>query len=124
MDNLNEMFQGYATCALWSSTDETTEQGGNPLDDNFSIDDLSGDCQEIMMKDCQYFLEIAGYQGISLAGLNFNQIGHDLWLTRNGHGTGFWDGDYDDDLGEKLTKISKDMGECNLFVCDDMIEVY
>ena len=22
---------------------------------------------------------------------DWSQIGHDLWLTRNGHGTGFWD---------------------------------
>lgn len=22
--------------------------------------------------------------------------GHDLWLTRNGHGAGFWDGDWRD----------------------------
>ena len=24
------------------------------------------------------------------------RIGHDFWLTRNGHGAGFWDGDWDD----------------------------
>ena len=127
MDNLNTMFQGYATCALWSSMDETTEQGGEPLDKNFSTIDLSGDSQEIMMKDCWYFLEIVGYSGISLAGLDFSQIGHDLWLTRNHHGTGFWDGDYDnvcEGLGDKLTKIAVDMGECHLFVCDEIIEVY
>jgi|TARA_R110000744_G_scaffold366338_1_gene475354 hypothetical protein len=24
------------------------------------------------------------------------RIGHDFWLTRNGHGAGFWDGDWND----------------------------
>lgn len=127
MDNLNIMFQGYATCALWSTNDEMTEQGGEPLDKNFNTSDLSGYSKEIMLKDCQYFLEIVEYNGISLAGLDFNQIGHDLWLTRNHHGTGFWDGDYDDvceGLGSELTKVAHDMGECHLFVCDEIIELY
>ncbi len=39
------------------------------------------------------------------------QIGHDLWLTRNRHGAGFWDGDYPDDLGQALTDAAHAMGE-------------
>jgi hypothetical protein len=36
-------------------------------------------------------------------------IEHDFFLTRNGHGAGFWDGDYKN--GEKLTEIAKSFGE-------------
>ncbi len=36
-----------------------------------------------------------------------DQIGHDFWLTRNGHGAGFWDRGHGE-LGDKLTKICKD----------------
>ena len=51
--------------------------------------------------------------------LSPDKVGHDLWLTRNGHGAGFWDGDYADDVGEALTKISEAMGEIDLYVGDD-----
>ena len=45
------------------------------------------------------------------AGMNF-------WLTRNGHGSGFWDGDWGD-WGDELTDASKAFGECDLYVGDD-----
>ena len=45
-------------------------------------------------------------------------MAHDFWLTRNGHGTGFWDGDYPE-TGDRLTELAKKFGECNLYVTDD-----
>jgi hypothetical protein len=36
--------------------------------------------------------------------------GHDFWLTRNGHGCGFWDRGYDEDLSERLTRAAKSFG--------------
>jgi hypothetical protein len=44
--------------------------------------------------------------------------GHDFWLTRNGHGAGFWDGELGD-IGDRLTEASKAFGEVCLTVCDD-----
>jgi len=35
------------------------------------------------------------------------QAGHDFWLTRNGHGAGFWDGDWPE-TGDALTEASKE----------------
>ena len=49
-------------------------------------------------------------------------IAHDFWLTRNGHGAGFWDGDYkceDQDLGDILTAIAQTFAEVNLYIGDD-----
>jgi hypothetical protein len=62
-------------------------------------------------------------QGLSL-GIEENEydlatIGHDLWLTRNWHGSGFWDGDYPQPLGDQLTDIAHSMGEQLLYVGDD-----
>ena len=37
---------------------------------------------------CRNFLRAASPYHL---GLDPTQLGHDLWLTRNGHGTGFWD---------------------------------
>lgn len=44
--------------------------------------------------------------------LDWKQVGHDLWLTRNGHGTGFWDRPelYGPDLSNILTAMARAMG--------------
>ena len=39
------------------------------------------------------------------------RIGHDLWLTRNGHGAGFWDGDWPEPFATKATDWSEAYGE-------------
>ena len=43
----------------------------------------------------------------------------DFWLTRNGHGAGFWDGDRKAPHSDKLTELSKSFGQVDLFVGDD-----
>ena len=42
-------------------------------------------------------------------------MGHDLWLTRQRHGCGFWDRDEleADGLGDQLTEVCHAMGEPN-----------
>jgi hypothetical protein len=49
------------------------------------------------------------------------QGGHDFWLTRNGHGAGFWDGDWPEEVGKRLTEASKKYGEVYLYVQDGKI---
>jgi len=112
---LDNFTKSYIATALWSSTDNSDASGGDPLDDNYGIDDLSPETLASLIADCQAFQQdhskdIAGY---------LEQAGHDFWLTRNGHGAGFWDGDWDDDIGEKLTKASDTFGTVDLYVGDD-----
>jgi len=45
------------------------------------------------------------------------QVVYDFWLTRNRHGAGFWDGDYEN--GEVLTDIAHSFGEVNTYEGDD-----
>ena len=45
--------------------------------------------------------------------------GHDLWLTRCGHGCGYWDGDWPAGIGEGLDKLAHGFGEVWLEVGDD-----
>jgi hypothetical protein len=47
-----------------------------------------------------------------------NLAGHDFWLTRNGHGAGFWDRGLGE-LGDALTQAAKSFGQCDLYVTDD-----
>ena len=51
--------------------------------------------------------------------------GHDFWLTRNGHGAGFWDGDWPLPYADLLDKAAQAAGTCDLYVGDDgMIYCY
>lgn len=45
-------------------------------------------------------------------GLSAEQLGHDLWLTRNGHGAGFWSrpGVYGGEAAKWLDRIARAMG--------------
>jgi len=60
--------------------------------------------------DClAFFSRIECY----ISGDNIAQSGHDFWLTRNGHGAGFWDRPeiYGDYFAEKFTKSAGSFGE-------------
>lgn len=46
-------------------------------------------------------------------------VAHDFWLIRNHHGAGFWDGDYPEDIGKRLTALAHTFGDCDLYVGDD-----
>lgn len=49
---------------------------------------------------------------------NDRRAGVDFWLTRNGHGAGFWDGGWPEHSDE-LTKLSKPYGSVDLYIGDD-----
>lgn len=60
--------------------------------------------------DINTFITLAGNL---LDGLDMGQVMHDLWLTRNGHGCGFWDGKsrgYSILQAAELTAIAESMG--------------
>lgn len=46
------------------------------------------------------------------------QHGYDFWLTRNGHGAGFWDRGYGE-AGDKLTAFAEKFGQVNVYKGDD-----
>ncbi len=108
---INSILQGYLECALW--TEEEL--------DEYAISDIADESQENAKKDIKEFVEKAGDL---LNGLDPEQIGHDLWLTRNGHGAGFWDRGLGE-VGDKLTDIAKNMGMKNIEkIDDDFVEIY
>jgi hypothetical protein len=110
-----EFFTAYIACALWLSTDESTDSGGFPLDDNYTAADIDADTLAAMRVDCEAF-----YQETTDAidGEN-SQAGHDFWLTRNGHGAGFWDGDWKEPAASILDEASKAFGNVDLYLGDD-----
>lgn len=103
--------EGYIECALWSSTNDD----GKPLDSIGDID-LSDELLETMKQDAEAF-ESANSE-LYREVMSDVQAGHDFWLTRNGHGAGFWDRGLGE-LGETLTTKAKEYGGFDLYIGDD-----
>lgn len=122
----DEFTQAYIEAALWSTNDESTPSGGVPLDDNYSPNDIAPQTLLEIIEDCEAF-QRDNAADLSLAYEQYKrsewspqaQAGHDFWLTRNGHGAGFWDRGLEDDLGDRLSDASRKLGEVNLYVGDD-----
>lgn len=112
---LDPFCTAYIEAALWSSTDNSDERGGEPLDKNYDIEDFDDESLRKMEQDCKAFQEKAG----DLIDGQEEQAGHDFWLTRNGHGAGFWDGDWPEPAATELTNLSKEFGEVDLYIGDD-----
>ena len=105
-----EFVDSYIKCALWSSVDDNEE----PMDKNFCRDDLAPETLRQIMSDCSDFVDDCEFR----IDLDSGQAGHDFWLTRNGHGAGFWDGDWGAD-GIVLTEYCKKFNEVFVYVGDD-----
>lgn len=131
---LPDLLLGYVECALWSSSagiewDEEKQDFVEASEDdtsfeshNFDVDDIDDASLEAMAKDCADFeeangrlLEIASRQ----SGRTLRDHGHDFWLTRNGHGAGFWDRGYRLGLGDALTEAAQAYGSSDLYYGDD-----
>jgi hypothetical protein len=110
--------RAYIECALWSSTDNSREDGGDPLDDNYGPDDLAPEAFESMREDVTDFLASCWNDDVDLSPIEPGQIGHDFWLTRNHHGAGFWDRGLGE-LGEELTRRAQAYGSSDLYIGDD-----
>ena len=80
MQIIEKMLSGYLECATWADAPE----GSNARFPKSQITKARNDCAE--------FLAACGplaHCAINLYGAE--RFGNDFWLTRCGHGTGFWD---------------------------------
>lgn len=116
----DEVFTAYLEAVYFTEGDEGLSEDEH---------ELSPESKKKMREDIQNFLRLAkkqirvARQNTTLSDSEFwGQVGHDFWLTRNGHGAGFWDdpeyygGPENADI---LTKIAGDMGEVTAYVGDD-----
>ena len=107
-----ELSQAYLEYALWSSTDVV--EGEDVALDSVG-NDLAPETREQMEADCVKF-EAENSTDLWEYGTQ-SQGGHDFWLTRNGHGAGFWEDDTP--VGNRLTEACKAHGEFTLYIGDD-----
>jgi hypothetical protein len=99
---------------------------GQGLDnDEFDAgDELSPEANEQIDADCKAFYE-ANEQHITDDACRYSRCspaeyaGHDFWLTRNGHGCGFWDGDWTEPQATALDDAAKAFGEVSAYKGDD-----
>ncbi len=112
MTDLQEFTQGCIEALYFTETGDVDQPSSvTPLDDGSRLD-LEADCRSFWHRfGCYITSEICEQHspalGISLAA----HAGHDFWLTRNGHGAGFWDGDWPEACSDMLTKASVGYGE-------------
>lgn len=108
LSSIDKFTYGYVEAMFFTETGD--------IDDEYSdatVSDISEDGWQKIVDDCTKFqndnkelLERA----YDTNGYDTTQAGHDLWLTRNGHGAGFWDRGLGE-IGETLTKAANAMGE-------------
>lgn len=126
-DYSEAFFHHMMATALWSSTDDD----GNPLDDGRDMDDVHPDTlatlraeavafyaanrDHIHCEDAPLASDFEGPIGERQAAM----AGHDFWLTRCGHGAGFWDGDWPEPAATALDNASKAAGNVDLYLGDD-----
>lgn len=103
--------KGYLDCALWASP---SSDDGKELDNQYSLLNLTHDALTKISEECEKWqkenkslLEMA-LQEKPKNGLY--SLGVDFFLTRNRHGTGFWDKGYSEELSDNLTKASEKAG--------------
>lgn len=121
VDRLDSFTRAYIEAALWTS--ESDDEGMEYLDAGYGVEDIHPDSLAKIIEDCREFQkEEAGRLFLACTNdehyYDFSKAGHDYWLTRNGHGAGFWDRGLGA-VGEHLTEASTRQGEVTLYLGDD-----
>ena len=93
-----------------------TDTGEDDQPDNDA--ELDTETLVMLQADCASFWYRMHFY-IEPAGQTITQAGHDFWLTRNGHGAGFWDGDWPKPWDDMLTKLAKCYGPFETYLGDD-----
>lgn len=103
---MEAMYVGYINATLWAETplDEESDRSLENL--GFTADDFAPEAMQSMRSDCALFYSLAQRCGIVFP-RDLEQVGIDLYLTRQHHGAGFWDRPelYGEKQAERLTKL-------------------
>ena len=100
---MEEFLKAYLECAAFADAPE-----------GYGHLDFTKASKAKAKKDCEAFFNA----NEKMIEADFSQAGHDFWLTRNGHGAGFWDreeiwGEYNATF---LTGAAHAFGECSVLL--------
>jgi hypothetical protein len=141
-DSLDAFTQGYIEALFFADCDEPGimyagdgENRSEPVEVGFSA--LANETLEGIMADCVKFQASAAWTSLHDAfvcgaldpaerALPHNDTedfatvaGRDFWYTRQGHGCGFWDGDWREPYASRLTEAAKAFGAVTVYLGDD-----
>lgn len=139
--DINEILKGYIECALWTEQERLEDDATMDIDDeemdevekliqlkgkfdrktftSFVSDDIDIDGRIDAYNDIKTFIKNAGDIAIQEA-INENglfKLGMDIWFTRNGHGAGFFDHNYENE--DLLINAGEKLKPKDLYVGDD-----
>jgi len=126
---VDDVFHAFLVAGLWCDVLTMTEDGeAEKSDTDATPDDVvnSGDAWGVVRDFLQGILDDdsptapAAWQHVDN---NRDQVGHDLWLTANRHGAGFWDRGLGI-VGEYLTAAAHPYGELTLFENSDGVVTF
>lgn len=115
--NIEKIIFGYLEAAIFTDEEIVLEETGEQID----IGQFSNDTKEKVKSDIEKFISLAGETAINEA-IETNgdeYLGHDIWLTRNGHGAGFFDRGYTNET--LLEAAAEKLGTVHLFFQDGEI---
>jgi len=133
MSGFTDFFNAYIEAMIWTLPEHDEGENIGPGDYFVNEDDLDGEGMKKLQSIARRFWR-ENKDAIARGNIGANgwsiyaQAGHDLWLTQNGHGTGFWDrpeiwGDDMDTLdanatalGEVYTEWSYEEGKGRVYV--------
>ena len=147
-EDIKKIIKGYIDCALWTEEERLRDEyvGGDDMFngeeddedeierlsrlsanlnsknfDSFTHEDMEDNSVIKVYDDVKKFIEMAGGAiRVAVDEYGAEQVGHDLWLSRNGHGAGFFDRGYDDEVEEKLMSSARKLGSVDLYINDNM----
>ena len=90
--------------ALWTENDN--------LPEGSTIHDISSDSKDRCKEEIEWFLDNTGD---ILDNVDDAEIGDDLWLTRNNHGSGFFDRSYSTEDLEILKTLTDKLGNVDVY---------
>lgn len=114
MSLIAEFIAHYTTSLLFYGRDEEDEP------EELDVNDLSEDAKIEIERDCRLFMAQNAAlleQAVEVYGID--HAGHDFYLTRCGHGCGYWDGDLPEELGKRLTEAAKAFDSTTVYRGDD-----
>jgi len=127
IEGLDDFTKGYIEAALWASPaaedseDETLDKYSCSDIDPESILEMEKECKEFQEENKEalevYYAKMKDDEYRDAKWTSEEYAGHDFFLTRNGHGAGYWDRGFEE-CGDKLSEACGNH-ECFLYVGDD-----
>lgn len=110
---LNEILEGYLDAVIFTEEERIEEECGDEECD-MRIENVEEESKSKSLQDIKKFIDscLVGVKEV-ITKKGYAQLGHDIHLSRNGHGAGFFDRDYE--FKDELQKCAESLGETYVF---------